>query len=95
MHPDDSSFFAFLPVRPTLTIYGRSVLQSRLICAYSTEPDRTLTYSNATIPLVSPFPPLVDEIGQRVGKMLGGQGEPVQFNHCMLNWYEDGSVHIG
>jgi hypothetical protein len=37
-----------------------------------------------------PYPPLLEEIQREVCKRLG-----VGFDHVMLNWYQDGSVHIG
>ncbi|KAG8830326.1 hypothetical protein FRC17_005052 [Serendipita sp. 399] len=37
-----------------------------------------------------PYPALLVEIQNRVSEVLG-----VGFDHVMLNWYQDGSVHIG
>jgi hypothetical protein len=85
--------------QPTLKVYGRSILQSRRIAAFSTVPSLPLKYSGASIDMHYPFPSVLDTIRTRVEDVLSGSGEvgdaTVRFNHCMLNYYEDGNVYIG
>ncbi|CAE6385282.1 unnamed protein product [Rhizoctonia solani] len=76
--------------RPTLKVYGRDVIQSRLIAAYATDPQLTVKYSGHPVILHTDYPPALRKIQDQVEEQLG-----VTFNHVMLNKYEDGSVYIG
>ncbi|CAE6438460.1 unnamed protein product [Rhizoctonia solani] len=76
--------------RPTLKVYGRDVIQSRLIAAYATDPDLTVKYSGHPVILHTDYPQALRMIQDQVEEQLG-----VCFNHVMLNKYEDGSVYIG
>ncbi|TFK61710.1 hypothetical protein BDN72DRAFT_828091 [Pluteus cervinus] len=76
--------------QPTLKLYGKSVIQSRKIAAYSTDPNFKLKYSGQLVDMHYEYPPLLRDIQGMVEKRLG-----VTFNHVMLNLYEDGSVYIG
>ncbi|CAE6361500.1 unnamed protein product [Rhizoctonia solani] len=76
--------------RPTLKVYGRDVIQSRLIAAYATDADLTVKYSGHPVTLHTEYPPVLRAIQDQVETQLG-----VTFNHVMLNKYEDGSVYIG
>ncbi|KAF8885902.1 hypothetical protein CPB84DRAFT_1788075 [Gymnopilus junonius] len=67
--------------KPTLKVFGREVVQSRKIAAYSTDPNLTLKYSGQVVDMKYEYPPF-----SRLG---------VKFNHVMLNLYEDGTVYIG
>ncbi len=99
----------FHPDQPTLKLYGRDIVQSRHIAAYSTVSSLPLKYSGTQINMVFPFPPAVEEMRKRVEEVLSveeggtnddaengadGKGK-VRFNHCMMNRYENGSVYIG
>lgn len=97
--------------RPTLKVYGKSVVQSRAIAAYATSPTLTIKYSGQTIDMHYPYPPLLARIQHMVERALGmdqtsedvdeivteASGEETfhGFNHVMLNRYDDGSVYIG
>lgn len=70
-------------------MYGRSFKQSRKIIAYATEPFE-LKYSGQSLSMLTEWPPAVLEAKEMAEQQLG-----CSFNHCMLNMYEDGSVHIG
>ncbi|KAF8759955.1 RuvB-like helicase [Rhizoctonia solani] len=76
--------------RPTLKVYGKDVIQSRLIAAYATDPRLTVKYSGHPVILHTEYPPTLRKIQDQVEEQLG-----VTFNHVMLNKYEDGSVYIG
>uniref|UniRef100_A0A8H7XMU3 Fe2OG dioxygenase domain-containing protein n=1 Tax=Psilocybe cubensis TaxID=181762 RepID=A0A8H7XMU3_PSICU len=76
--------------RPTLKIFGREVVQSRKIAAYSTDPNLTLKYSGQIVNMKYEYPKVLREIQDKVEERLG-----VKFNHVMLNLYEDGKVYIG
>ncbi|KAJ1308296.1 hypothetical protein OPQ81_004010 [Rhizoctonia solani] len=76
--------------RPTLKVYGRDVIQSRLIAAYTTDPNMTVRYSGHPVILHTNYPPALQVIQAQVEEQLG-----VTFNHVMLNKYEDGNVYIG
>lgn len=58
--------------------------------AYSTDPKLTLKYSGQTVDMKYEYPDVLKEIQSQVEECLG-----VQFNHVLLNLYEDGSVYIG
>lgn len=58
--------------------------------AYSTDPNLTLKYSGQIVDMKYEYPALLRDIQEQVEKRLG-----VNFNHVMLNLYEDGSVYIG
>jgi len=73
-----------------LKLYGRTFPQSRSIAAYSTLPNATLSYSGSTITMHHPFPPILEKMREKLESELG-----VNFNHVMLNRYDDGSVYIG
>ncbi|BGP20897.1 hypothetical protein JCM10213_003395 [Rhodosporidiobolus nylandii] len=76
--------------RPTLRVYGKDVTQSRKIAAFATDPSLTVKYSGHPVQMNYDPPPLLKEIWKVVEEKL-----EVQFNHCMLNLYEDGKVYIG
>ncbi|KAF8730025.1 2OG-Fe(II) oxygenase superfamily, partial [Rhizoctonia solani] len=76
--------------QPTLKVYGKDVIQSRLIAAYATDPQLTVKYSGHPVILHTEYPPALRKIQDQVEEQLG-----VTFNHVMLNKYEDGSVYIG
>ena len=76
--------------RPTLKVYGKSVLQSRSIAAYSSDPSLSVTYSGTNVVLHTTYSPVIISIQSLVENKLG-----VQFNHVMLNKYESGDVYIG
>lgn len=89
-------------------MYGRSFLQSRQvsygarlwrrylthcyqIVAYgSTEAADSIKYSGTEVPLEKAHPRILQEIQAELEDRL-----KTRFNHCMLNRYDDGSVHIG
>lgn len=75
---------------PTLKVHGKTIQQSRSIAAYSVSPDLVVKYSGTTVDMHYPYPPVLVEIQDVLQAVLG-----VQFNHVMLNRYEDGSVSIG
>jgi alkylated DNA repair dioxygenase AlkB len=76
--------------RPTLKVYGKSVLQSRQIAAYANDPKLIVKYSGAIVELHTEYPEVVSSIQKTVEEKLG-----VQFNHVMLNRYDTGDVYIG
>jgi alkylated DNA repair dioxygenase AlkB len=71
-------------------MYGRTFPQSRQIAAYSTKPGAKLKYSGSEITMNHPFPPILEAMNLRLEEELG-----VNFNHVMLNRYDDGSIYIG
>lgn len=71
-------------------MYGKSFPQSRHIAAYSTTPDATLKYSGTQVTMHHPFPEVLEAMRRKLEGELG-----VEFNHVMLNRYEDGGVYIG
>jgi alkylated DNA repair dioxygenase AlkB len=76
--------------RPTLTVYGKSVLQSRQIAAYADDSELIVKYSGAFVQLHTDYPRVLSSIQKLVEQKLG-----VEFNHVMLNKYDDGDVYIG
>ena len=76
--------------RPTLKVYGKSVLQSREVAAYTTDPNLMVKYSGALITLHTDYPQVLSDIQVMVEEKLG-----VKFNHVMLNRYGSGDVYIG
>ena len=76
--------------RPTLKVYGKSVLQSRQIAAYASDPELIVKYSGAVVELHTDYPDVLTSIQDMVEQKLG-----VQFNHVMLNRYDTGDVYIG
>ncbi|KAK1924411.1 hypothetical protein DB88DRAFT_433098, partial [Papiliotrema laurentii] len=76
--------------QPMLKMYGKTFPQSRSIAAYSTTPGAKLKYSGSEIEMHHPFPPILESMRQLLQDQLG-----VNFNHVMLNRYDDGSVYIG
>jgi alkylated DNA repair dioxygenase AlkB len=76
--------------RPTLKVYGKSVLQSRQIAAYANDPGLIVKYSGALVQLHTEYPKVLSSIQRVVEQKLG-----VQFNHVMLNRYDTGDVYIG
>jgi alkylated DNA repair dioxygenase AlkB len=76
--------------RPTLKVYGKTILQSREIAAYATDPNLTVKYSGALVDLHLDYPPVISSIQNLVERKLG-----VEFNHVMLNRYDSGDVYIG
>lgn len=91
-------------------MYGREITQSRkiagmrgpflsVVCglkltfplaAFATDPTLTVKYSGHPVKMVYEYPPLLREIQDIVERATG-----TKFNHCMLNYYEDGDVYIG
>ncbi|KAM0746690.1 hypothetical protein T439DRAFT_329395 [Meredithblackwellia eburnea MCA 4105] len=71
-------------------MYGKEIVQSRKIAAYTTSPTLSLTYSGQTVDMIRSYPPLLARIQEEVEEKLG-----VKFNHVMGNCYENGSVYIG
>ncbi|KAG8766801.1 hypothetical protein FRC20_007982 [Serendipita sp. 405] len=71
-------------------MYGKPYVQSRSIASYVTSPNLTARYSGHSVEMNHPYPALLIEIQNRVSAVLN-----VGFDHVMLNWYQDGSVHIG
>lgn len=97
--PSDLSSVLAYPVRelgyrPYLTVYGRTIQQSRHIAAFSTSAGLELKYSGHPVEMHSPFPPPLQEIANRLSSEAC-LGEEVGFNHCMLNRYESGEIYIG
>jgi alkylated DNA repair dioxygenase AlkB len=76
--------------RPTLKVYGKSVLQSRDIAAYATDPSLTVKYSGTNVILHTDYPHVLSTIQRAVEDKLD-----VKFNHVMLNRYGTGDVYIG
>lgn len=76
--------------RPTLKVYGKSVLQSRQISAYANDPGLVVKYSGAVVELHTDYPAVLSSIQTIVEEKLD-----VQFNHVMLNLYDKGDVYIG
>jgi len=76
--------------RPTLKVYGKSVLQSREIAAYAPDYEFEHKYSGTTIDIRTEYPPVLSSIQNMVESKLG-----VRFNHVMLNKYDSGDVYIG
>lgn len=76
--------------RPTLKVYGKSVLQSRQIAAYANDPELIVKYSGALVELHTDYPQVLLSIQNMVERKLG-----VEFNHVMLNKYDAGDVYIG
>lgn len=60
------------------------------MAVYATTPGTSFKYSGAEIDVHYPLPPALRAMVSRVEAALG-----VQFNHVMLNRYDDGSVYIG
>lgn len=58
--------------------------------AFATDPSLVVKYSGQTVNMCYEYPSLLREIQDEVENLLG-----VRFNHCMLNYYDDGSVYIG
>ncbi|KZO99127.1 hypothetical protein CALVIDRAFT_534674 [Calocera viscosa TUFC12733] len=75
---------------PMLKVHGKTLTQSRSIAAYAVSPDLVVKYSGTTVMMHHPYPPVLEEIQEVLQEVLG-----VEFNHVMLNRYEDGSVSIG
>ena len=81
----------FAGYQPTLKMYGRSFLQSRQIIAFGDDAAAdSIKYSGTEVPLMKEHPPIMAEIQSYLEKEL-----EIKFNHCMLNLYESGNVHIG
>ena len=76
--------------RPTLKVYGKSVLQSREIAAYAPDHEFEHKYSGTAIDIHTEYPSVLSSIQAMVESKLG-----VQFNHVMLNKYDSGDVYIG
>ncbi len=69
-----------------IVLFGRAVLQPRLIAWAGDQPYR---YSGQTLP-PRPFTPSVTELSRRVVARAG-----VAFNHVLLNRYRDGQDSMG
>jgi alkylated DNA repair dioxygenase AlkB len=69
-----------------ITVFGRRVLQPRLITYFGDDPQLKYTYSQQTL---SPLPwhAAASEIRRRVQPLAG---DHVGFNSCLLNLYRDG-----
>src|ERR1700738_4381184 len=76
--------------RPTLKVYGKSVVQSRQIAAYATDQSLVHKYSGTIVEMHTDYPPVLTSIQTLVEQKLG-----VEFNHVMLNRYDSGDVYIG
>ena len=76
--------------RPTLKVYGKSVVQSREIAAYAPDHEFEHKYSGTTVDIHTDYPSVLTSIQAIVEAKLG-----VQFNHVMLNKYDSGDVYIG
>lgn len=57
--------------------------------AYATDPNLVVKYSGQVVDMKYEYPPLLAEIQKHVEERLG-----VTFNHCMLNFYEDGECQF-
>ena len=71
-----------------ITIYGKKVLQPRLI-AFQGEPELRYTYSGKTL-ITDPWTPYCLKIRK---KLLGLTG--VEFNSVLINYYRDGKDSMG
>ena len=60
------------------------------LLAYATDKKLILKYSGQTVDMHYDYPPVLRKIQELVEEKLG-----VTFNHVMLNFYDDGTVHIG
>ena len=77
--------------KPTLKIYGKEVIQSRSVAVYAIEKERAqMKYSNHDAKVSFPFPDVISTIAQKLKVII-----KVDFTHCMVNYYQDGSVYIG
>ena len=76
--------------RPTLKVYGKSIVQSRKIAVYTHNPDYEVKYSGTTVKPHTDYPSVISSIQDLVEQRLG-----VQFTHVMLNRYDSGDVYIG
>jgi alkylated DNA repair dioxygenase AlkB len=76
--------------RPTIKVYGKSILQSREIAAYATDPNLIHKYSGTIVDMHTDYPAVITAIQSLVESALS-----VQFNHVMLNRYASGDVYIG
>lgn len=91
-------------------MYGKSIVQSRAIAAYSTTPDLVVKYSGQTVDVHYPYPPSLAKLQCDVERVLGleysafsevGRDDDCSrattrgFNHLMLNRYDDGTIYIG
>lgn len=101
---------SFSGYRPTLKVYGKSLIQSRAIAAYSTTPDLVVKYSGQLVEMHHPYPPVLAKLQSQMEDALGmtasmpstsstnkdeSQTSHGGFNHVMLNRYDDGTVYIG
>ncbi|CAO1613970.1 unnamed protein product [Sympodiomycopsis kandeliae] len=77
--------------RPTLKMYGREIVQSRSIIAFSKVPDLKLKYSGTEVDM-HPWPDVLRKMEHRCRNVIGKE---VKFNHAMLNYYPSGDTHIG
>ena len=68
----------------------RSCPFSKIAAYGSQEAANSIKYSGTEVPLSKEHPPILQEIQLELEDRLH-----TKFNHCMLNRYEDGSVHIG
>ncbi|KZT54972.1 hypothetical protein CALCODRAFT_437771 [Calocera cornea HHB12733] len=94
-HPTSERWYRALDAldtwyHPTLKVHGKTLTQSRSIAAYSASPDLVVKYSGTTVVMHHPYPDVLLEIQEALQAVLG-----VEFNHVMLNRYEDGGVSIG
>lgn len=76
---------------PTLKVYGREIVQSRPIAAFSKVQGLQLRYSGQDAKM-DPWPEVLREMEDMVRDTVGRE---VRFNHAFLNWYADGKVNIG
>lgn len=71
-------------------MHGQPYTPPRFITSYITSPALASFYSGYIVKVNYPYPPLIEEIRSAVSRKLG-----LQFDHVLLNWYQDGDSHIG
>lgn len=77
--------------RPMLKLYGREIVQSRQIIAFSKVPHLKLKYSGTDVEMHD-WPDVLRHMERRCREVVGDE---VRFNHAMLNYYPSGDTHIG
>ena len=58
--------------------------------AFATDPELVVKYSGQIVDMQYEYPEALKAIQEEIERRLD-----VQFNHCMLNWYEDGGDYLG
>lgn len=77
--------------RPTLKMYGKEIIQSRQIIAFSKVPHLKLKYSGTQVDMHE-WPLVLRKMERKCQEVIGSE---VRFNHAMLNYYPDGQTYIG